>query len=305
MFLKGGIPVLLRGAAIGALLVVSACNKDPATKASGSQVVARVNGVEVTYTELTSEIESNLKPGMVADEAQRAQFLDQIVRRKLLMEAARTQRIDKSPEYLSRIQRQDELTLASMLVANWEKEIDPPSEDAIKNYIAANPDKFANRKAIVIDRLSTATDKLPIDMDVLQELPTIKALAEMLGAERVQTNVERLSIDSAQAQGVLLQQIRDAKVGKPMLEVQGGKLLAVQVLEIRPIPVPPAQWRELAARAIHSEQISKIVEDRLKAQIAKAKIVYSEGYSAPKPVPTPAAAAPAKAAPAAPATPKP
>lgn len=298
MFLKSKLSVLLRGCAIGTLLLASACNQGPSGKKENSQVIAKVNGVEVTYSELTNEIESNTRPGTQIDDAQRMQFLDQIVKRKLLLETARGERMDKSPEYLARIQRQDELTLAQMLVGKWEKELDPPTPDQIKKYIAANPDKFANRKGLVIDRL-TATDKLPFELADLQELPTIKAIYETLATGRVQANVERLQIDSAQAQGVLLQQIRDAKIGKPMIEVHDGKLFAVQVLEIKPIPVPPAQWNQLAAQAIHAEQMTKIIEDRLKAQTAKSKIEYSEGYSAPKPVPAPKAAPSAAASPAA------
>ena len=81
-------------------LALGACHR----KAEG-QVVAVVNGDEVTSSELNAELQgANLPPDMDKDEA-RSKVLQSLIDRRLLPQQARAGGLDETPEFLNK-QRQ-------------------------------------------------------------------------------------------------------------------------------------------------------------------------------------------------------
>src|SRR4051794_20899250 len=92
-------------------LAVTSCQK----KASG-QTVAVVNGEEITASELNSEL-ANQK-GTVTDTTQaRNAVLQNLINRKLLVQQAKSDGIDKSPEYVTQLRRTTDDLLINMLIS--------------------------------------------------------------------------------------------------------------------------------------------------------------------------------------------
>jgi hypothetical protein len=105
-----------------ACVALSACGEGKAKEPSG-QVVATVDGQEVTLRELRAEM-GNLTS---SDPNQRRQLeqaaLQAIVQRKILAKAAQEQKLDKSPDYALFKQRAIELSLVQALQENLIKKV--------------------------------------------------------------------------------------------------------------------------------------------------------------------------------------
>ena len=104
---------LLRNVSLIALasvsLTIAGCQK----KAEG-QVVAVVNGEEITLTELNAEISELNVPESADKELVRSRVLQRMVDRRLLVQAAKEAGLDRDPEYLTQERRMREQLLVNM-----------------------------------------------------------------------------------------------------------------------------------------------------------------------------------------------
>jgi len=84
--------------AIAAMLLVAACDKGGS--APKGQVVAQVNGQDITLSELNAELLANKVPADSDDKAATQLILQRLIARKLLVEHARDEKLDKNRVYI-------------------------------------------------------------------------------------------------------------------------------------------------------------------------------------------------------------
>jgi len=136
-------------------LLVSGCQR----KAEG-QTVAVVNGKEITLPQLNFALDQAKAPDNADKNAVRAQVLQKLVDQQLLVEQARSEGIDKSPEYLNRQRQADDQLLISMLAARRMNTAQLPSDRDVDAFISSHPGMFANRETWNLDQVQfpTTTD---------------------------------------------------------------------------------------------------------------------------------------------------
>src|SRR5690242_9678585 len=93
-------------------LTVASCQK----KASG-QSVAVVNNEEITASDLNAELANAKIPASAATADVRNQVLQELINRRLLEQQAKSDGIDKTPEFLNQERRATENLLINMLVS--------------------------------------------------------------------------------------------------------------------------------------------------------------------------------------------
>src|SRR5262245_58899308 len=142
----------LIAAALSATLVcvtVSACRLPGQTKQAPEpkgQVIAVVNGDEVTMTDLRAELSGITAPNPEAQKALEQASLQQIVGRKILAEAAHGQDLDKTPEFAVQKKRALEMVAALILQRKLAGQVPPPTRDEAQRFVDEHPDMFANRR---------------------------------------------------------------------------------------------------------------------------------------------------------------
>lgn len=282
----------LRSASIialtSAVLLVTACQK----KAEG-QVVAIVNGEEITLTELNAEIADLNVPANADKEAVRNQVLQRMVDRRLLVQAAKEAGLDRDPQFLTQQRRMEEQLLVSMYGKKTMDSIRVPDQTAIDKYISTHPTQFADRKRFKLDQLQI---DVPADPTRLKELESAHSLAEVatrLTAMGIAFQRGTGTLDSAGVAPEMLQRLQSLPPGEPFIVPRNGKLVINAITAVESVTVSPEQARPIAAQAIRNEELNKIGEQRLKEAKAKAKIEFQPGYeakaNAAKPAALPAA----------------
>ena len=116
---KSVIPFL----AGAALLALAACGD----KSPQGQVVATVNGEEITAQEVNAEAQALNLPANANREAVLPQILQRVLDRKLLVGVARERKMDKSPDFLIQRRRAEETVLATMLARQINEGVSPTS----------------------------------------------------------------------------------------------------------------------------------------------------------------------------------
>ncbi|WP_232281022.1 hypothetical protein [Novosphingobium nitrogenifigens] len=142
-------PVKLSATVLATVLVLSGCGKEPPK----GQVVARVNGVEITQRDLLVELSSDPRFRHLDGKKAQALALGALVDRKLLIGAARDALVDRSPDYIAARRRGDEILLVDHLGDRLLAEVPEPDPDKLRRAMAERPWMFASRRLLVVRRV--------------------------------------------------------------------------------------------------------------------------------------------------------
>jgi peptidyl-prolyl cis-trans isomerase C len=258
-------------------LISSGCQK----KASG-QTVAVVNNEEITAGELNDALSKNAPAGATNTKEARAAVLQQLIDRKLLVQQARSDGLDKSPEFINQQRRGTEDLLINMLVSRKVNASPLPSSDEVNRYEAAHPGIFANRE---LWTLSQIVYPLPVDSAVTTKITAAKTLdevAQVLTASGIQFTRASRQIDSAVLPPTIYAQISRLREGEPFIAPGPGKAVASVITARQSQPLSGDQARQIALQSVRRDNAGKFVQDRIKELKAKAKIEYQPGFAPPK-----------------------
>ncbi len=261
---------------IALALALVACDKQP-----GGQVVAVVNGEEISISELNQELQgANVPDGAQKQELQR-NVLQRVIDRRLLAQEAKAQGIDKDPAYLARQRRMNEELLVSMYARRAASSVKLPDSAAIDAFVSKNPGMFAQRSRLALEQVSFP---IPSKPDVLKQFQADKTLdAVVATATRLGLKVDRGRdvIDTGALPPAMLQQLNALPPGEPFLVPVGGRVVVSVITAREPIVLKPEQTRQIAVEALRNQSLGKIGEARLKDAKAKAEITYEPAF-APK-----------------------
>jgi EpsD family peptidyl-prolyl cis-trans isomerase len=271
--------------------LLAGCHKG----APEGQVAATVNGDEVTLQELNTELQASNVPDGVDKKIAQREALQHIIDRKLLLEAARDKKIDKSPEFLAQKQRADEILLAQAYAKQQLSAVPVPTDADITKFMSDNPSAFANREALQLDqiRFRPTADYMKI-LNATRADHSLDAVAQRLTSMGVKFERGKAGLDTGQVPPAIMKQINALPPGEPFGLPSNGLITINAIIGRQPISTDAAQARQGAVNAWRQQQFTKLIGDQLKSLRDSAKINYQNGF-APVPdskkgaVPAPAA----------------
>ncbi len=296
-----------------AMLALSACDKG-AKKPEG-QVVATVDGKEVTVHELNAELATIPNRGGDAPrKLVESVALARVIERKMLSNEAEKQKLDKSPQFLIAKQRTDEGLLVQALQADIQRKVGPTTREAAQKFVSDNPQVFGDRKVFTLDQIQFLR---PANIDQLG-LKDAKTMADVerilidanIEYRRAPTQIDSLTVNPALTNEII--KITSTSNGEPFMfadQPQGAPAPVIYVNNVTATKSQPFTGEKAISyvqNVLQRQTIQKSLVDALKKynDEYKSKIVYAKGYGPPvfpKAPVAPAAATPAPAA--APATP--
>lgn len=246
-------------------LALAGCGGVPA-----GQVQAHVNGREISDRAVAAELASaNLADG---DAGAARTALDKVIARDLIVEEARREGLDKTPDYLALRDRATDLVLADMMVRRWATTLTAPSQAEIDRYVAANPLRFDRRALIAVDQIE-ATGQGP----VIATLEPLHSMDAVEGALRnAHASVRRIAqvLDTALIDQATARRLVTAPPGEPIVlgapGKAGGAWRIVAVTRNDPAPIGAEMRASLAGEALRQAQIAH----RLDALRTGARIAY-------------------------------
>ncbi len=274
--MKTGIVKVAYVSLVAALLVTTGCGK----KATG-QVVAVVNGDEITLDELNAELNSVNLPASADKKLAMRQLLQQVVDRRLLAQTAKEQGLDRDPAYVTQQRRMNEDLLVRMYAKKSADTIPVPTAAEIDKYIAEHPLVFGSRTRYKLDQIRFEMPADPSKLKALEADHSMEAITARLTSMGIKFQRGNSALDSGSVAPAALKQVTSLPPGEPFITPAGRQIAVSVITGTEPLPVPEAQVRPLAVQALRNETLNKIGETRLKEARAKGKIEYQAGYEAP------------------------
>ena len=284
--------IVLLGSAMAAALALAGCNKGD--KLPEGQVVATVDGTEVTIHELNAEMATignraaGVPPKLVESLA-----LARVIERKMLAEEARKRDLDKSPEFLLTRERANESLLVQSLQSSIQGKVLPTPREAAQKYVADNPQVFGDRKIFSIDQIQflrpANIEQLPLKQaKTLGEVERVLADAN-IEYRRAPQQLDTLAINPALTNEIA--KIAASGTSEPFIfsdQPAGAPVPVLYVNNITNTETKPFIGERAIAYAqnvLQRQEIQKQLAAELKKlqDSYKAKIVYAKGYAAPDP----------------------
>lgn len=273
------LPVLL------ATALLAGCDKEPE-----GQVVAVVNGEEITLQELNTEMGGAEVAEGANRDAIRNAALANVINRRLLGEIAKEQGIDATPEFIVRRRQMEEALLVQLLSQQTGRDLKEPSAAEIDRFIADNPQMFAERTILALDQIRFAP---PARGEYLERLAEAKSMNEVVATlNRLGIRFERgnVRVDTATLPVGMFNQISRVGNSEPFVVPSPSMVTVSYVLGTQPAAVTGDAARPLATNAFQQRAVATELERRMKAARDEAGIDYQPGFGPPAdPTPTGAA----------------
>lgn len=260
-----------------ASLLLASCEK----KAEG-QVVAVVNGDEITQGEVAEELKGSTLPQGADQAGLRQAAVQSLVQRRLLAAAARDDGIEKDPTFLVQRKQLEDRLLVQFLAQRSARTMARPDVGEVNAFIAANPGAFADRVIWTVNRVQFAQPKDPALLKALETDHSMEAIITRLRAAGVAFTQDTATLDSAALATEIYGKIASLPPGEPFVRTQNGMVSAGAVTGKQAAPVVGDQARAVAADRLLAQRVNSRLEDRLKTLKASAKIQYQAGFGPPK-----------------------
>jgi len=286
MTMKRACALLLLGTAL-----LAGCKGD---KPVGGQVVAKVDGAEITQTELKAALAS-LPPealaGVTDKQAVAVQVLQKVIDRRLLAKQAEKEEIDKQPDFAVELAAMREDLLVRRLAAKVANDGQAADEAAVDSYIAKNPSLFGGRKIYALDQVAFPMPKDKAVIGEIEAAHSLDAVIAVLNKHNIPNQRGHGQMDSAKLPPALAQKIESLPAGEPIATPQGAGVVVSVVAGSQSVPLDQAKAREAAKAMIKQQGVNDAMESRIKQARLAAKIEYAKNFAPPADKAAPAAAA--------------
>jgi len=262
--------------AFGLLLLVACRQGEPA-----GQVLASVNGEEITIPELNAE--ARARGLSIGDNRElEKSLLGELVDRKLLAQEALKQKLDRTPDYLLAQRRANEILLTQELLSTATAAAPEPTSQELAQVVKSNPRTFDQRALIQVDQITIPTGIAAPLSKALQSAKSLDDIASSLTARRVRFSRRVEVWDSAELSPAATEKLLAAKAGGLALLGDSQNTIVAKVGLVTPDPVPPAEQNQVAGDLLRSQRQQQLLQSLLRDAKASAKIRYQPGFVARK-----------------------
>ena len=279
-----------------ACIALSGCGKKEPT----GQVVATLDGKEITAIDLSTEMQGFRAPNPEIRKAAERQALDAILARRAIAAAAKKAGIDKTPGFAQQEQRAKEMLMVQMWQQSLAKSVPPPSKEEVDQFIASHPNLYAHRKVFEVTQIRTPRTNDPKLIAELRPLNTMESISSLLQSRNIPFRAGKDRLDALAVDPAMVDQIVKLPPGEVFVVPTGNLLTINHIDNTIEAPVADDVARKHATQLITSQRTREAIGRQFQSVIATAQkdVKYSKAFQPPpkKPAPKAGAAAPAPAA---------
>jgi EpsD family peptidyl-prolyl cis-trans isomerase len=290
--------------ATASMVTLSGCGDSK--KPPEGQVVATIDGRDVTIHELNAEIA--LIPNRGGDAPRKlveSVALARVIERKMLAEEAQKRDLDKNAPFLLARQRVEESLLVQALQSDIQQKVTTTTREAAQKFVAENPTVFGDRKIFTIDQIQFLRPANIAELP-FKQAKTMAEVERILADANVEFRRAPQQLDALTTNPSLVQEIVRLSTtgnGEPFMfadQPAGAPAPIIYVNNVTATKTQPFTGEKAisyAQNVLQRQDIQKRLASELKTwqDSYKSKIVYAKGYGPPD-VPKPDAGKPAAGA---------
>jgi EpsD family peptidyl-prolyl cis-trans isomerase len=265
---------------------VSGCHSKTA-KAPSGQVVATVNGREITQRELQIEMAGTTATTPAAQKAQQQAALDRIIRRVILSNAATVQGLDKQPNFAMLSERATQTLLIQLLETQVAASVPVPSNEEISQFIQTNPNIFAERKLMDVDQIRAPTPRDPKIVAGMKPLKSLDEIAAFLTQHQIPFQRGTNVMDTVGQDPRLVNAILALPPQEVFIVSSGNEIMMNQIRASRVQPFTGPDAVRYASGLLRQQHIREAVTRKVERLVTEGKnaVVINKDFGPSQPRP--------------------
>ncbi|GAA4492408.1 hypothetical protein GCM10023095_00830 [Pseudaeromonas paramecii] len=284
---------LLLGSGLLLVALLTGCgDKD---KQVGSQVLASVNGKEITVLQLNYLLaQQNGLPA--AQQKSKQQLLDQLIDQEVLVQKADELKLDRNPNVLQALEFSRRQVLAQAVAAQELNLTGEPADAALKAFYDAHPQRFAQRQIFTLANfLIPAEDISTSAQSALDKATDAEQLRDILKQQGYSFSENHSEVPAEKLPDVLLDKLVTIAPGDIVKLKQGQQVLLIQLEQRTPSPISLEKAKPQLVSLVKQSELREQAEQKMVQLRQAAKVEYrhrfaDEAESESKPVTTDTAA---------------
>lgn len=265
-------------------IVLAGCGSE---KAPSGQVVATVDGVEITQSELNDELAGRRAPTVQQQKQLQSAVLNQIAARVLLANAAKEQGLDDTPEAAIAKRRAEQVALIGLLQKKLGASTPPPSDDEVAQFVADNGELFANRQIYIVDQVIVQSPP-PALMQSLKELEDFGVIKAEVAKYKLPTATTLGSIDALTVAPDVAKKLAALPATGVFILPADGAVRINHIRERQLSPVSSADASRVAKQMLMQRRQGQQVQDAIAKILneGRAKVKFNPAFQPPEATPS-------------------
>lgn len=266
--------------AIGLLL--QGCGEKKASEAGGkdTQVAAKVNGDEITVSQINTVVQ---RLGKVPEDKVKAvsnQALATLINQQLLIQKAVSEKLDRNPNVMQAIEAAKNEILAQSYIQTKTQGVAKPTDAEITEFYNKHPELFSERRAYRLQEINiqNAADKADAIRARLTASKDLEEFAKWLKAENYKFGAGQTERAAEQLPPALATQLLNVKPGQAILANNNGTLVVVMVVAVAPQPISAEQAKPTIEKILMAQKQREIADNEIKTLRTAAKIEYMGSF---------------------------
>jgi len=274
--------------------------KEAASSDAGSEVVAKVNGEDLTASQLTIALQKQRGMRPDAGDAASRQVLDQLIDEQIVAQKAVAAKLDKDPKVVQQIEAARRDILARRFIEQAAETAGKPSDDAVQKFYDSRPALFGQRKIYSLQRtdIQAPEERRAEVVAHVQSLKTPAELADWLKSQKLASTTRQEQEAAEQLPSSVQEKLATMKDGESMVVGSQGAIIALTLISSASSPKTLAEVRPTIEQVLSSQGRRELIMNLQKTIRDGAKVEYqgrfaalpSTGGAAAMPVPAPAPA---------------
>jgi len=268
--------MLRKETCIAVLAALAAAGCQPAN--DKNPVLARVGSEKITQADVDAELKMN-GVKQTDDPKVRRAALEQIINRELFAREARERGLTNNAQAQAIREATVETFEASLARAALAAEAKKPTPEEVASYIQAHPEKFADRRVYLVERLRAQGQPDAAVLEALKPTQTLEAAEAVLRDRKIPYRRTLDELDTLRAATEVARSLGALRPGEPFVLPEPGGFSVGRVRQQQARPLDGGEAKTVAAAILIAERQGKAIAERLRALRAE-KVTYEA--AAPK-----------------------
>ena len=250
--------------------------------AGGGEVVAKVNGDDVTAAQLTIALQKQRGMRPDAGDAASKIVLDQLIDEQIVAQKAVAAKLDKDPKVVAQIEAARRDILARRFIESAAETASKPADDAVQKFYDSRPALFAQRRMYTLQRVDIQvpdTRRTEIDAHVAT-LKTPAELTDWLKSQKLMFTTKPEQDASEQLPPVVLEKLAAMKEGQSMVVPSQFGVSAITLVSSAAAPKALADARPAIEQFLANQGRHEVVMNLQKTIRDGAKVEYEGRFAA-------------------------
>lgn len=246
-----------------------------------SQVVARVNGEEITVHQLTAQV-ARVPIGQDARNQELTRVvLERLIGQELLAQKAKEVKLDRDPQVMQAMEDAKRMVLTQAYLQRTLSGELAPAEEEIYAYYNSHPEMYAKRKLYKLEEV-LIPQSLPAEEIKLQveSVTSLTQLVDVMRGKGIEAK-HALSIKSTdQLPAEVTTKLAAMQIGDTVILPEQGRVLVLRLTSVVEAPLSAEEAVASIKQNIISQRRTQLAEKEIQRLRKAANIEYLGAYRA-------------------------